>query len=195
MKTNHRTVPLMAVSLLLGIGAFAVGCSEDSNDTSTPAADSGVVATDTGTTADSGVTSDTGAASTLYTRLGGHDGIAAAIHLIVVEELKDSEIAGFFGAVGTPGHPTAAQIEGCFTALLGKAAGGTEVYPTTIDGFTCRDMKSSHAGLNIPGTTFDKFVTIAAGVLKTAGVADADIVTVGGVLNGTKADIVTADAG
>jgi len=51
-------------------------------------------------------------------------------------------------------------------------------------------MHASHVALHIPGATFDKFVMIAAGVLKSAGVADADIQTIGGVLNGTKTDIV-----
>ncbi len=192
---SYRSSALMGISIVLGVAAFGAGCSEESSSTTPTMADSGSVA-DTGMEADSGVAADTGTASTLYTRLGGHDGIAGAVHLIVVEELKDSEISAFFGAVGTAGHPTAGQIEGCFTALLGSVAGGPEVYPTTIDGFTCRDMKSSHAALKIPGATFDKFVTIAAGVLKTAGVADADITTIGGVLNGTKTDIVVAaDAG
>ncbi len=138
-----------------------------------------------------------GGANTLYSRLGGHSGIRTAINAVVAKELMDPEIAAFFGATGTQGHPTADQIEECFTNLLGKAAGGPEQYPTTANGFTCRDMHSSHVGLHIPGSTFDKFVVIAAGVLKSAGVADADITTIGGVLNGTKTDIVdpNADAG
>jgi hypothetical protein len=134
---------------------------------------------------------DAGTTTTLYSRLGGHDGIRTAVNAIVTEELKDAEIAAFFGAVGTPGHPTADQIEACFTDLLGKAAGGAETYPTTESGFVCRDMKTAHASLHIPAATFDKFVTIAAGVLKGAGVADADIAVVGGVLNGTKGDVVS----
>lgn len=133
-------------------------------------------------------------ANTLYSRLGGHAGIRSAVNAIVAQELKDPEIASFFGTVGMPGHPTADQIEECFTDLLGNAAGGAEQYPTTANGFACRDMKTSHAALHIPGATFDKFVMIAAGVLKQAGVADADIQTIGGVLNGTKTSIVDPNA-
>jgi hypothetical protein len=172
------------LTVTLSMAAFSLGCSDDdtSGTTTTNTTDSGGGGgTDTGT--DAGTT-------TLYARLGGHDGITTAITAIVAEELKDTEIAAFFGNVGKTGHPTKDQVIACFTDLLGHAAGGTELYPATESGFTCRDMKTSHTGMNIPAATFDKFVTIAAGVLKTAGVADADIGTIGGVLNGTKADIV-----
>src|SRR3954454_10666391 len=79
--------------------------------------------------------------SALYDRLGGHQGIRTAVNAIVAQELMDPEIVTFFGAVGKAGHPTADQLEECFTNLLGKAAGGAEAYPTAVDGFTCRDMK------------------------------------------------------
>jgi hypothetical protein len=131
----------------------------------------------------------------LYSRLGGHSGIRSALNAVVADELKDPEIAAFFANVGMPGHPTADQIEECLTDLLGNAAGGPEQYPTTANGFACRDMHTAHASLHIPGTVFDKFVGIAAGTLKTAGVADADIGTIGMALNGTKADIVDPNAG
>jgi truncated hemoglobin YjbI len=132
--------------------------------------------------------------STLYDRLGGHSGIRNAVNAVVAAELKDQEIAGFFGTVGQPGHPTADQIEECLTDQLGNAAGGPESYPTSANGWSCRDMATAHAGLHIDGTTFDKFVSIAAGVLKSAGVADADIQTIGGVLNGTESTIVDPNA-
>ena len=78
--------------------------------------------------------------SALYDRLGGHQGIRTAVNAIVAKELMDPEIATLFANVGQAGHPTADQLEECFTNLLGKAAGGAEAYPTTVDGFTCRDM-------------------------------------------------------
>ncbi|MET0791270.1 MAG: hypothetical protein ABW061_07085 [Polyangiaceae bacterium] len=37
-----------------------------------------------------------GAADTLYNRLGGHDGIRAALGAIVTEEVTDPDIASFF---------------------------------------------------------------------------------------------------
>ncbi|HEY8078025.1 MAG TPA: group 1 truncated hemoglobin [Labilithrix sp.] len=132
--------------------------------------------------------------SSLYERLGSHDGIAKAVDAIVAEELKDPEIASyFFFQVQSPlpaGHPSADQIKECLVAQLGAASGGPEKYPaTTSTGFQCRSMTAAHAKLGIPDGVFTKFLTIAAGVLKTAGVMDADIQTVGGVLEGARGDV------
>jgi hypothetical protein len=138
-----------------------------------------------------------------------HGGIRSAIDAIVGAELADPDIKTyFFNQVQSPvpvGHPNASQIEECFTDLLGSIAGGPEVYPpeggVTDDAgatFMCRDMTTIHAPLLISGGTFDKFVTIAAGVLQSLGVSSCDIATVGAALVGTKPAIVSAslaDAG
>ena len=150
-----------------------------------------------GTTGEAGEGGAGGASSSLYTRLGGHKGIEGAIGLIVTAELADSDIASYFAPnLKVASHkPTAADIEECFTDLLGKAAGGPEVYPTTTKGgFTCRSMVDAHSDLHIGSTTFDNFVTIAGGVLKQAKVADADIATIATVLVGTKGSIVDSAA-
>jgi hypothetical protein len=52
-------------------------------------------------------------------------------------------------------------------------------------------MAEAHAHLGIEPAVFDKFVMIAANVLMSAGVAPADIETIGGVLNSTKPAIAT----
>lgn len=174
MKTFGRWTGVLVVVAVASGGALAATACTSNDDAPASSTDAG-----------------TGA---LYTRLGGHAGIRNAVNAVVAEELKDPEIASFFANVGTPGHPTADQIEECFTNLLGKISGGPESYPTTANGFMCRDMRTAHAALHIPGSTFDKFVVIAAGVLKGAGVADADIATIGGALNGTKTDIVDPSA-
>jgi hypothetical protein len=158
------------------------------------------------------------AGTTLYERLGGHAGIRAAVDAVVAQELMDTDIKSyFFNQVATPipaGHPTADQIEECFTDLLANKAGGTEVYPTTVvtrddagndaGSFTCRDMATIHQPLLISGGTFDKFVMIAGGVLTAAmgtgpyTYTAADIDTIAGALVGTKPVIVgsgLADAG
>jgi hypothetical protein len=133
-------------------------------------------------------------------RLGGNAGIKGAVDAIVVEELKDPEIASyFFFQVQSPvpaGHPSADQIKACLVNQLGNAAGGPEPYPGTPSdsaGFQCRGMHEAHATLGIPNGVFTKFLTIAAGVLKTAGVADADIATVGSVLEGTRGSVAQDD--
>jgi hypothetical protein len=143
-----------------------------------------------------------GAASTLYERLGRRAGIASAVDAIVARELMDPEIASYFyyqvtpGPGGMPpvaGHPSVAQLKSCLVNQLANVAGGPEAYPgTPADnlGWQCRNMADSHAGLRIPGTVFDRFVSIAAGVLTSAGVSAADVGTIGTVLNGTRPAIV-----
>lgn len=170
-----------------------------------PSSSNNDAATDTGVRTDTGVASDgaagDGGADTLYARLGGRAGIAGAVDAIVAQELMDPEIASYFyfqvtaGSSGMPpvdGHPNVAQLKSCLVNQLANAAGGPEQYPgAPADnmGWQCRNMTASHAGLNIPGSVFDRFVTIAAGVLMGAGVAPADIAIIGGVLNSTRAQV------
>ena len=193
----------IALGTLVSAGTLIAGCSDDAPATT----DSGT--SPTGTTTTTGTTTgttppDSAAPSTLYTRLGGKDGIRNALKAIVDEELKDPEIASYFitpPAIGQAGRPNREQIEECFTNLLASNAGGPEKYPgvpADNKGFQCRDMKTSHANLAIPGSIFDRFVGIAAGFLK-GKVSDADLTVIGTVLIGTRSDIVdpsrTGDGG
>jgi hypothetical protein len=170
---------------------------------------SGVVSS---SSSSSGGVSDAGGdgGSSLYTRLGEHAGIRAAINAIVGQELMNADIKSyFFNQLGTSvpaGHPTADQIEECFTDFLGSIAGGPEVYPTTVISltdagadagiFTCRDLTVIHAPLKISGGTFDQFVMIAGGVLTSAmgtgpyTYTTADIGTIATALTGTRSAIV-----
>jgi len=185
-----KTRILMGATALAAV-VMATGCSGSSDSGSgngTPSSAPSSTGGDTTTTPPADQ-------SSLYDRLGKHDGIAKAVGAIVAEELKDPEIASyFFFQVQTPvpaGHPTAGQIEECLVAQLGNAAGGPETYPMTASGgFQCRGMTAAHAKLGIPDGVFTKFLTIAAGVLKSAGVADADIEKVGGVLEGARVQVV-----
>lgn len=201
MSLVSRWLVVGAVSLGAA-GLAVVGCS--SSDSSSPGTSTSSSGGSSSGGSSSGGSSSGGSSSgsseagadTLYDRLGKKDGIAKALDAIVTAELADSDIASYFVVVGKAGHaPSPDAIKECLVNQLGAAAGGpdTEVkYPTmTSGGFQCRDMKTAHAGLGIPAGTFDNFVTIAAGELKKLGVADADIATIGGVLNGTKTDIVT----
>lgn len=195
---------LYSLVLLAGVGSALVACgSDDDNVTGSgggggksSAGAGGKSSTAGGPSANAGE-GGAPAESMLYDRLGGHAGIKAAIGAIVKAELMDDDIASFFAPnLQDPKHlPQPGDIIDCFTALLGNAAGGPEVYPfKTAGGHTCRTMVDSHADLHIGSDTFDNFVSIAAGVLKKAGVSDADIAVVGGVLVGTKTDIVDPDA-
>lgn len=195
---------VIALGTLVSTGGLVAGCSDDAPAT----ADGGPKPTSTTTATGTTTTTPTGTGSTpsttLYERLGKKDGIRTAIAAIVTEELKDPEIASYFvtpPAIGTAGRPTREQIEECFTNLLASISGGTEKYPglpADNKGFQCRDMKTSHAGLGIPGSIFDRFVGIAGAFLK-GKVSDADLGTIAGALNATRTDIVdtsrTGDGG
>ena len=199
---NSGARVVLALILIVEAGVAISACSSDDSTTATTT-DSGVndatTTSDIGTkdaSTDSGSTTDTGT-STLYARLGGHDGIKAKIASIVSEEVKDPDIASYFAPnLNNPNHrPQVADIEECLVDLLGQAAGGTETYPTTIDGgYVCRGMDVAHANLHIGNGTFDNFVGIAAAELKVLNVSDPDIAIVGGVLSGTKAEIVDKGA-
>ena len=189
----------IALGTLVAAGTLVAGCSDDA-----PAKSDGGT-TPTGTTTTTTTTTPTGtgtSASTLYTRLGGQKGIRDDLVLIVMEELKDAETASYFAGIGANGRPNQEQIVECLTNQLSSAAQGPEKYPgvpADNKGWQCRNMKDSHKDLGIPKTIFVRFVATAAGVLKKAGVSDADIGVIGGVLNSTEADIVdpsrTGDGG
>jgi hypothetical protein len=167
---------------------------------------------------DAGDAGDAGAAS-LYTTLGGHAGIRSAVHAVVVKELADPIIASYFFNQTSPpaaGHPSATQIEECFTDLLASAAtvGGPEKYvpnTTTVGPFddagvnvgdggpsdaggawTCRDMSSIHQPLKISSATFDLFVNNAASALASPpfNLTGANLNTLATLLVTPKAQIV-----
>jgi hypothetical protein len=183
----QKILSVVAMGCLLGAAACGPSGGSDAS-TDVPTAN-----TDNPSPTDGG--------GTLYARLGGRMGIANAVDAIVTRELMDPEIASYFyfqvtpGRGGMPpvdGHPNVAQLKSCLVNQLASAAGGPEMYPgmpADNMGWQCRSMSAAHNGLNIPNSVFDRFVTIAAGVLMTAGVAPADIMIIGGVLNSTKADV------
>jgi hemoglobin len=133
-------------------------------------------------------------AGTLYSRVGGNAGIKAIVDGILDTALRDPVLASYFGA-SEPRPALKATLEqdkACLVLQLGQSAGGPEVYPgQVVGGFTCRSMAAAHAGLAIDEAVFDRFIGIAAGVLKAAKVADADIATLGSALLSSKAEIVT----
>jgi len=210
MEVGVTKFSFWSLALLAGVSCAVVACGSD-DDSGGSGGSGGKSAAGAGGKGSSGKTGvaeggasgageeagAAGAASSLYERLNGHAGIQAAIGAIVTAELADSDIASYFAPnLNDPTHlPQAGDIEECFTALLGQAAGGPEKYPmTTASGFTCRSMPAAHAALHIGGDTFDNFVTIAGGVLKAAKVADSDIATIALVLNGTKTSIIDKNA-
>ncbi|HLK37619.1 MAG TPA: hypothetical protein VKU41_12755 [Polyangiaceae bacterium] len=129
--------------VVLGLGTLAAcgavaACSGDDN-ASGPSPDRG-----TNGASDAG--SEGAGGGALYSRFGGHAGSRGAINAIVAAELADPDIQTyFFNQVASPvpaGHPTADQIEECFTDLLASLSGGSETYPTTVVTLTDADAGS-----------------------------------------------------
>jgi hypothetical protein len=210
------------LALLGGVGCAVVACSSSGDDTAATGGTSsggsagkgsggsagkgsGGSGASAGKGATGGATSIAGTtgmsaagaggdAGTLYDRLGGNSGIKAAVDAIVMAEVGDPDIASYFSQSADPTYsPSVTDIKECLVLQLGKVTGGPEKYPDTVtSGFVCEDMITAHADLGINSGTFDKFVSIAAGVLTSAGVSDADVGVIGGVLNSTKPAIVTA---
>ncbi len=199
---------LIGIGATCGAAAAVLACSSSSPASpNNEVPDSGVPTPDaTSPVVDAGGVA-CGTGSTLYERLGGYDGIHAALVQVVAAELGNADIASyFFNQVSNPvpaGHPTADQITDCLAVQLSAAAGGPYSYPpdggVTTDGgtFICRDMATIHQPLLISGGSFDEFVSIAASTLSPE-VCATDLAMVGSVLTSTKPVIVyapLADAG
>jgi len=200
------------LALLAGVGCGAVAaCSSSGDDTSSPtggaggasggaAGKAGATGTagkggSTGTVAEAGAGGDAG---TIYDRLGGNAGITTAVAAIVGAEVTDLEIASYFSqSTSNPNYsPSVTDIEECLVLLLDSSTGGPQTYLGTkvTSGFACQSMVEAHADLGINSGTFSKFVSIAATVLAAPpfSVSTADLTVIGGVLNGTETQIVTA---
>jgi hypothetical protein len=156
-----------AYACVLGLSVLVAGCSSSDAISSTNG--------DSAATGQADHDRRNGGGS-LYARLHGNDGIAQFVALLANDALADPEIAPFFAAAGTPGHPNQQQILECLTALLAKKVGGPDRYPLTVSGgFRCREsMHNVHRDLHIPRTTASKFASLAAGAALAAGINDDD---------------------
>ena len=168
-------------SLAMALAATGGGCGSDaSNATATGGGGGGT-----------GTGSGGAGGQTLYQKYGA--AIPAVVDDAVAGVLADCEIAPYFAVVGQSGHDSVARLKSCLRLQFTVLMGGPGSYPGVNDqGDTCADMTSIHAGLGIPGPVFDKFVMDFGGVLKTDGVADADIATIAGAVTGLKSQIVAA---
>ena len=168
-----------AMAMVLAAGAFLGGCSGDSNG-----------ATGAGGTAGGAAGAGGQAQATLYQKYGA--AIPKVVDDAVAGVLADCEIAPYFAVVGTAGHDSVARLKSCLRLQFTALFGGPATYPGVNDeGDTCVDMVTIHAGLGIPGPTFDKFVMDFGGVLKADGVADDDIATIATAVTGLKTQIVS----
>ncbi len=149
------------------VASAGFACGDDSASTPRP---------------DGGGGGDGPAAGALYTRLGAEAGIRTVMTDFVGRVVGDPKINGFFLNANVDG----AKLTNCLVLQIGNATGGPQVYPSA----GCRDMKSSHAGLKISMNDFNDLAGHLVAALKQAGVAQADVDTIVGVVSPMAADIV-----
>ena len=168
-----RSVSIVAVATALVVSACGSNATQATTDSGTAVPDGGSMLS-------------------AYERLGGHEGLLAFVKGEVENKvLKDTNLKTyFFNQVATPipaGHPSAGQIEECFTRLVASVV-QAETYPgpavadatnTNTPSFTCRGMVASHAGLKIGDKTFDAFVSVLAADLMPLVVPDGTALTAG----------------
>ena len=118
----------------------------------------------------------------LYSRLGGYDGIAMFATTLVGQAQKDALLERFWANRGEDRIERELQL---LIDYLVKETGGQMYY-------TGRDMVLSHQGMGITGADWDRFIEIVISVAGELGVGPTEGGEVLAFLDTLKADIVTA---
>ena len=118
--------------------------------------------------------------STLYTRLGGYDAIAAVASDLLLRLQTDSRLARFWQNRGEDGIRREKQL---LIDFLCASAGGPMYY-------TGRDMKTSHKGMKISEADWSAFLGHLHATLDAFKVPQAERDEVVAFVQSTKADIV-----
>ncbi len=118
----------------------------------------------------------------LYSRLGGYDGIAMFATTLVGQAQKDELLARFWANRGEDRIARECQL---LIDYLVKETGGQMYY-------TGRDMVLSHQGMGITEADWTRFIEIVTNVAGELGVGPTEGGEVMDFLNSLKADIVTA---
>ena len=84
----------------------------------------------------------------LYTRLGGYDGITAVVEDLLPRLMNDAQLARFWQNRGTDGMRREKQL---LIDFLSASAGGPIYY-------TGRNMGLSHRGMKISGSDWSAFI-------------------------------------
>ncbi len=121
-------------------------------------------------------------ADSLYSRLGGYDGIAMFATSLVGQARKDDVLARFWTNRGEDRIARELQL---LIDYLVKETGGQMYY-------TGRDMALSHEGMGITEADWTRFIGIVTSVAGELGVGPTEGGEVMDFLNSLKADIVTA---
>jgi hemoglobin len=121
-------------------------------------------------------------ADSLYSRLGGYDGIAMFATTLVEQAQKDELLGRFWTNRGEDRIARECQL---LIDYLVKETGGQMYY-------TGRDMALSHQGMGITEADWTRFIAIVTSVAGELGVGPTEGGEVMTFLDSLKADIVTA---
>jgi hemoglobin len=119
-------------------------------------------------------------ADTLYARLGGYDAIAAVSDDLLIRLQADTQLARFWQ---NRAEDTIRREKQLLIDFLCSASGGPLYY-------TGRDMKTSHLGMGISESDWQRFIGHLEATLDKFGVPAPERAAVLGFVDSTKADIV-----
>jgi len=126
------------------------------------------------------VPAESPAQKTLYQRLGGYDAIAAVVDDFLGRMISDPQLGRFFAGLGNDRKQRARQLTVDFVC---KAAGGPCYY-------TGRDMKTSHTGMGINESDWNKAVDHLIATLDKFAVPEPEKGEVLSTIGGLKGEIV-----
>ncbi len=117
---------------------------------------------------------------TLYERLGGYDAISAVVKDLLPRLMSDSQLGRFWENRGADGINREEQL---LIDFLCSSAGGPLLY-------TGRDNTTSHKGMGISESDWEKFITHLNATLEKFELPQQERDDVIGFIESTKADIV-----
>ena len=117
---------------------------------------------------------------TLYQRLGGYDAIAAVVDDLLPRLTSDEQLGRFWAHRGEDGLQREKQL---LIDFLCHASGGPLYY-------TGRDMATSHRGMRISGSDWDRFISHAQQCLSSFELGESEKNDVLAFIESTKGEIV-----
>jgi truncated hemoglobin YjbI len=181
----------LSLTALTLVGAFGLAACGDSggDPTGDPSTDPQVTdpsTTDNPPTTSGDPTETGGADAELCTHLGGYDGVGQLVGLFLTAVIVDDRVNAYF----LKSDLDAGALGKCVQDQLGEAAGCAGVK------YTCKDMKTSHAGLGISTQDFTDFAEDFSTAwdqhkaMNAPDLTDEEKTAVIGILSGMAGDIV-----
>lgn len=162
---------VFAASTVGTLGLVGAGCDDSSGSGgaggATSTTSSTKASTSTGTTSGSTGTGMMADCSKICSTYGA--AVPKAASDIVDKAAADPEFKDFFAPLVAKGQ---AAVDAFKTSLANFIS---DAYKCTTGKYTGPTMATAHMGLNITQKQYDDFIALIATVLKTDGVADADI--------------------